>query len=69
MLTIRNKPAKRSKIVKPPDVLRRHSTPTMYDHAPKGTLCIVQEQLLYIQNSEDDNKPNWVLQGPYKEKV
>ena len=58
-----------TKLVQPPSIIKRYSAPTIYDQAPQGTKCIVHDQLLYIQSSSDDNNPNWVLQGPYKEEI
>ena len=54
-----------SKLIQPPSTIRRHSAPTIYDQAPQGTKCIVHDELLYIQNSTDEDHPNWVLEGPY----
>jgi hypothetical protein len=56
-----------TKLVQLPGTIRRHSAPTVYDHAAQGTKCIVHDELLYIQMSSDEDNPNWVLEGPYKE--
>ena len=40
----------------------RHSAPTQYDHAQKGTVCIVKPEQggeQYIQRSDDPEKPKW----------
>lgn len=66
--------AKKKKSVKLPNLINdtstifRHSAPNIYDQAPQGTSCIVTDgdvKLLYIQKSEDENDPCWVLMGPY----
>ncbi len=58
-----------TKLIQPPSTIRRHSAPTIYDQAVQGTQCIVRNEELYVQNSADEDHPNWVLQGPYKEEA
>ncbi len=60
---------KPSNLVKRSSTIYRHSAPNIYDQAPQGAYCIVSDgeiKLLYIQKSEDENNPCWVLMGPYE---
>jgi len=61
----KKKAVKQSNLVKRPSTICRRSAPHIYDQAPQGTHCIVDNKELYIQTSPDENNPCWVLQGPY----
>lgn len=47
-----------------PKIIFRVSAPGKYDHAPQGTLCVVNEigedDATYKQNSEDESNPVWI---------
>ena len=64
MLIPKKKAVKKVLLVERSSTIRRHSAPTIYDQYPRGTNCIVAEKELYIQNSQDENNPCWVLMGP-----
>lgn len=46
-----------------PSIIFRHSPPGKYDHAPQGTLCVVNEigedEATYKQVSKDESVPLW----------
>lgn len=65
MSAVQKKSVKAPKLGNGPSTIRRHSAPNQYDHWPKGTSMIVAEKEIYIQTSQDDNSPCWVLMGPY----
>jgi len=48
-------------------VLVRHSPPTMYDHAPRGSWCRIDvndhEHELFVQRSSEEFKPVWERLG------
>lgn len=43
----------------------RFGPPNKFDHAPKGTLCIVHDstdcRIIYEQTSDDDESPDWKI--------
>jgi hypothetical protein len=44
--------------------ITRHSPPNEMDQLPFNTECVVTcdgKEEIYVQKSEDDRKPNWVL--------
>lgn len=47
-----------------PNIIFRRSPPGQYDHAPQGTLCVVneigEEEATYKQSSEDESNPEWM---------
>lgn len=47
-----------------PPIILRLSQPTKLDHAPKGTLCLVKNELdgdnTYRQMSDDEENPVWI---------
>ena len=62
----KKKAVKNSNLVKRSSTpIYRHSAPTIYDHAEQGRECVVAKKDLYIQTSQDENSPCWVLMGPY----
>lgn len=66
MSVSKKKAVKQSTLVKRPSTICRRSAPHIYDQAPQGTNCIVNNKELYIQTSPDENNPCWVLMGDYK---
>lgn len=50
-----------------PQVIKRLAAPSKLDIAPYGTKCVVigkeGEGDIYIQNSNDEDNPNWVHIG------
>lgn len=68
MSIVPKKSVKAANLAKRPSTIRRHSAPTIYDQYPKGTPCIVgpeESAVLFIQNSNDENNPCWVMMGMY----
>ena len=58
----------KSNLGKEASTITRLSAPTVHDQHPRGTSCKAGpegSQLLYIQNSQDENNPCWELMGPY----
>ena len=54
-----------------PSIMVRHGAPNKFDHAIKGTECIVikenDETDLYIQQGADEENPEWMYMGPLKD--
>jgi hypothetical protein len=54
-------------------VLKRHSAPTKYDHAPRGSWCRIdvgeKEYELYVQRSSEDNRPVWEKLGLFMDRM
>lgn len=49
-----------------PSSIKRFAAPSVFDHAPHGTICFVNDQL-YIQMSPDEERPFWNLyEGTYE---
>ncbi len=65
MSVTKKKSVKASNLGKEPSTIHRHSAPNAYDILPRGTSIIVDKKELYIQTSQDENSPCWVLMGPY----
>jgi hypothetical protein len=65
MSAAKKKSVKESNLRKEPSTIHRHSAPTLYDLLPHGTSIVVAEKELYIQTSQNENSPCWVLMGPW----
>lgn len=65
MSVAKKKAVKASNKGKEPSTIHRHSAPTIYDQLQRGTSIVVDNKELYIQTSQDENSPCWVLMGPY----